>query len=1290
MRFRRRALLSLLALAVIAGLGLFRSRGGREVPAGTGVAARRDPAGGPGGVPVPIPSVPPARERELRARLGYGHAWHGDGQPAALVAFREWVDRYRGAAPGDRAALAAEGRGLAQARRGEMRALIVRDPARALAVTVPAALRAELPAEVRAELETRVAGVGEFAWQVICYEDRPRPDAAPTSRRTVFLGAETMTAHAYGRRTGQPTKEGASLHGIVLEGELALHESPLRLLEESEGAAGESPAGRWRVAAQDRVWPIAADGDGVEAIERRLVAAEELPGPRVPAVALDRDEPERAAASPTANTIGAKRVLALRVDFSDVAGEPVGEAALDNTLNGAVRQFFEEASYGLTTLTATVSGKVYRLPRTAASYATANNSSGLHADARALAAADFAVSGYDRVMVVFGNLGTGTGGVAGSQFTWAGLATVGGTNSWINNAANLRTIAHELGHNWGLRHSSTWRVADGNPVSSAGAVLEYGDPWDVMGNNAARDGRHHFNQWCKNQLGWLPDGAVRTVATSGTYRVFRFDAKDAPRTQTQALRFFRDGVRWYWLGYRQNFPEVPTLAGGASILWGFNSVQESALLDCTTPGTTPNDAGLAIGATLDDPLARVKVRPVARGGEAPAEWLDVEITLPAAPPDVAVAWGTGDNFLDTPNSVSSVPPGLVELRALAAGRSHVVALRASRIVTAWGDGVFDQTAVPQINDFVTAVAAGGDVSGAVLSGGTVKLWGAFNSGLLTPPEGLTGVRQLAIGTNHAVALKTDGSLVGWGSNAAGQLALPEGLKDVVQVAAGTQTTVILRGDGTVLALGGAIIRAVPASLAGVVAIAAGGTHGLAVKGDGTVAAWGSNTSGQATVPAGVGNVVAVAAGDSHSLALRADGTVVGWGSTAGGKLAVPSGLPRAHTIAASAQASFALVGPNLYITTPPQSQTVVAGGPATFAVEAVGEGELRYQWRRNGGDIAGATERTLAMASVAAADAGDYTVTVWDGTYTRASVVARLVLAAPPVTPPVVGPSTPASEIRIVNLSILTSVSAAEPSFTVGSVVGGAGTSGTKPLLIRAVGPSLTLFGLTGALTNLRLDVFAGSTPVAGNDDWGGAAALSAAFAGVGAFALAPATSRDAAVLYLASVGAPPASYTMQVSGVGGASGLVLAELYDATTGAFGPTTPRLINVSVLKRIDAGGVLTAGFVISGAGTKQVLIRAVGPTLEAAPFNVPGVMADPRIELFSGVVAIEANDNWGGGATLATAYADVGAFALPLASRDAAIFATLKPGNYTAQVSGVGSSAGRVLVEVYEVDPGGRR
>jgi hypothetical protein len=274
------------------------------------------------------------------------------------------------------------------------------------------------------------------------------------------------------------------------------------------------------------------------------------------------------------------------------------------------------------------------------------------------------------------------------------------------------------------------------------------------------------------------------------------------------------------------------------------------------------------------------------------------------------------------------------------------------------------------------------------------------------------------------------------------------------------------------------------------------------------------------------------------------------------------------------------------------------------------------------------------------------------------------------------------TESRIVNLSILTSVTATEPTFIVGTVIGGIGTTGGKQILLRAAGPSLTALGLAAPLDDPNLNVLSGQTIVGSNDNWGGTAQLSSLFAQVGAFAYSSASSRDAAVF---GSNFAPGAYTAQVNGRPGSSGTVIFELYDVTLpSTLLPTTPRLINVSVLKMIPAGQGLTAGFVIAGATRKQVLVRAVGPTLGTAPFNISGAMIDPKVDLFSGQTVIASNDNWGGTSALSTVFTDVGAFALPSTSRDAALLQELQPGAYTARVSDLNNSGGIALVEVYEV------
>jgi hypothetical protein len=240
------------------------------------------------------------------------------------------------------------------------------------------------------------------------------------------------------------------------------------------------------------------------------------------------------------------------------------------------------------------------------------------------------------------------------------------------------------------------------------------------------------------------------------------------------------------------------------------------------------------------------------------------------------------------------------------------------------------------------------------------------------------------------------------------------------------------------------------------------------------------------------------------------------------------------------------------------------------------------------------------------------------------------------------------------------------------------------PVVVRAVGPTLGQppFNLPGVLADPELVLFQGERVQAANDDWGGDAALGGAFASVGAFALPP-TSRDSAV-WLASPGAEPGNYTVQVAGKGGSSGLVIAELYDAAGAGRTATTARLINLSTLHVVEGESALAAGFVLGGRTARTVLIRAVGPSLAVAPFGLAGMLADPVLELFArSGVRIGGNNDWGGEAALRAVMAAVGAFPLASAeSKDAVLLVTLPPGDYTAQVIGTGD--GRALLEVYEV------
>jgi outer membrane protein assembly factor BamB len=363
------------------------------------------------------------------------------------------------------------------------------------------------------------------------------------------------------------------------------------------------------------------------------------------------------------------------------------------------------------------------------------------------------------------------------------------------------------------------------------------------------------------------------------------------------------------------------------------------------------------------------------------------------------------------------------------------------------------------------------------------------------------------------------------------------------------------------------------------------------------------------------------------------------------------------------------------ITAQPVAQTVPPGSNLTLFVGASGPGPLTYQWSLNGVAIAGAVNSTYSVFAASTSDAGYYAATVTGPSGTLATVPAAVAVSiAPPPPPP---PSGPASATKIMNLSARANVGTGGNILIAGFVIQG---SGSKNVVLRGIGPTLALapFNVTGALAQPQLTLVASATnhALAAVTIWGGSPALAAAFADVGAFALA-ASSLDSAVLESLPVG----GYTSEVAGVGGTAGVALAEIYDADPGS---STSSLVNISARADVGTGAnVLIAGFSIQGSQPASVLLRGIGPTLGLAPFNVTGVLAQPEIELFdSSGNRISTNTGWGGSAALSAAFAQTGAFQLPAGSADAAMIATLPAGNYTLQLSGQNGTTGVGLVEVY--------
>jgi len=368
------------------------------------------------------------------------------------------------------------------------------------------------------------------------------------------------------------------------------------------------------------------------------------------------------------------------------------------------------------------------------------------------------------------------------------------------------------------------------------------------------------------------------------------------------------------------------------------------------------------------------------------------------------------------------------------------------------------------------------------------------------------------------------------------------------------------------------------------------------------------------------------------------------------------------------------------ITTQPVSRTVATADPFTFSVGATGTAPLAYNWMYVAPGASTAELYNLAHAasytigSVQPGDAGTF--------YAYVSNLGGVVLssgAALTVTPVAVSPNS-----RLANISTRGVSGTGAGIMITGFVIDG---TTNKTVLVRGAGPAMAAYGVAGALVDPQLEVVSQRTgaTVASNDNWdvgNDRATMRAAFTRLGAFDFANG-SKDAAVL----TSLPPGVYSAKLSGVGNATGVALVEAYDADPDNATALTRKLLNISTRGQVGtAENIMIAGLVVTGPAPRRFLIRAVGPTL--TNYGVAGALDDPVLQIYDSTsTLIRENDDWdtppSGQAAISDASNTVGAFPLQV-RRDSAMVVTLRPGLYSAQVSGFGGATGVALVEVYEL------
>lgn len=251
------------------------------------------------------------------------------------------------------------------------------------------------------------------------------------------------------------------------------------------------------------------------------------------------------------------------------------------------------------------------------------------------------------------------------------------------------------------------------------------------------------------------------------------------------------------------------------------------------------------------------------------------------------------------------------------------------------------------------------------------------------------------------------------------------------------------------------------------------------------------------------------------------------------------------------------------------------------------------------------------------------------------------------------------------NISTRVTVGTGEKVLIGGFIITG---SAPKNVIIRAIGPSLTAKGVTGALPDPTLELHKPDGTTVFNDDWRENQAA------VEATTIPPERDEESAIVATLT----PGAYTAIVQGKGNASGVGLVEVYDLD----GAAPSILGNIATRGSVQGGdNVMIGGFILGGStNLTQVVIRGLGPSLTDA--GVSDVVADPTLDLRdANGTRLIANDNWQDDADTAAQLSARGL--APKTAAEAAIFTTLPAGNYTA-ILAAKTTGGTGLVEVYNV------
>jgi chitodextrinase len=323
----------------------------------------------------------------------------------------------------------------------------------------------------------------------------------------------------------------------------------------------------------------------------------------------ETDESFADATTSIATSSVTKRVAIVLFNFSNNTSQPYTPAhaagiAFNNT--NSVAAYYRSNSWESVNLAGDVYGW-FTIPDNSTSgcnFTTWGNSANNMA---AAAGIDLSSASYEHVVYAF---------PATSTCSWSGKGYLPGRLSYLNGSGmSLRTMAHELGHNLGTHHASTYNCTEGGARVSLSLTdsnctrNEYGDPFSIMGAST----RRHTNPSLAN-FAWLPPANRLDVSSSGDYRLSPLFSSDG----IQSIRIQRTASTFLTLEFREAGPfdtfsaNDPVVNGITIRITGGDSNRTQSLLIDATPSTSSfGDAPLAVGATFVDPLTNVSITTLA-------------------------------------------------------------------------------------------------------------------------------------------------------------------------------------------------------------------------------------------------------------------------------------------------------------------------------------------------------------------------------------------------------------------------------------------------------------------------------------------------------------------------------------------------------------------------------------------------------------------------------------------------------------------------------------------------------